>query len=923
MPHFACFLISITLFSFYLVLYQTVPDIVGVRHDTTSTLSSSTPEGRYEGIEVQTGRLSIDPILYTASSKTWALQGLHYQGYTLDLNFTQTSTVIRVVLRGRKSTLFVEGDNGRPRKPVGEEFTLERRKFHLTVVPSDLYDEHWSQVPYQFESRKLPEQKYMPEVGNGHIATVVNGPNVFVNGLFNGLGPKSSRAKIPSLVAFQLRTNHSKEQLIQETYTLDVRRGTFKEVKVYAEPGMTIEREIFAHRELDRLLVSVVTITRNSTSSGEREDSMLVWIDGLPDTRLLKSSDITFQQTTNNRTTSGIDYNTAVGQTNTPEVPDLGKVLPVALAWSSDVRNVSIEPGSTVTMSSVVAISVLSDDAVTALTAALSMPRGKLIQRHSAKWESYWNSGFIYVDPNENFQLAQAIYGSFYYLLSSLPNEQDPKNRFIGLSPGGLARGADNSDYSGHVFWDQDIWMYPPILSFYPDIARVVVESRTQALAAAKANAVKYGFKGAKYPWESAFSGTETSPWPPSGLYEIHVTADAAFAVRQLVYATDDKVGIIRQLKLDEWAIEVALFWQSRVECSQEADQCSILNVMPPDEYHFPVNDSVYTNYAVRLSLELPAYILSFTGGSHPDLPLWAHTAQRLTYPTSVTPDGRQFHLEFNGFTPGVVHPRSRRNTATVKQADVILLGYPLGMEMSSEMRKADLDVYLPITVHDGPAMTWGMFALGYLELDLPNMAAPLFEKNYDNIVQPFGVWSEDPGGGGALNFLTGMGGFLQAIVNGYGGIRLLEDRVTLHPQPLPHTTTWKLIGYRHLGYQIDIIFDFTRRVMSFQTTAKNSTTHLVLELESEGIYDLSTVGQPFEVHLEKSVIRVFNPTVDALISIPVGKSASHAAFHIFPVIRYAVFVVLICFLLRFLFICKRQLEGFLYSKGESNYRVK
>ena len=91
-----------------------------------------------------------------------------------------------------------------------------------------------------------------------------------------------------------------------------------------------------------------------------------------------------------------------------------------------------------------------------------------LLQRHSAKWNSYFDNGFIHVDSKENFQLAQAIYGSFYYLLTSLPNKQDPKNRFIGLSPGGLARGADNGDYSGHIFWDTETWMVCVPVNFSP-----------------------------------------------------------------------------------------------------------------------------------------------------------------------------------------------------------------------------------------------------------------------------------------------------------------------------------------------------------------------------------------------------------------------------------------------------------------------
>lgn len=36
-------------------------------------------------------------------------------------------------------------------------------------------------------------------------------------------------------------------------------------------------------------------------------------------------------------------------------------------------------------------------------------------------------------------------------------------------------------------------------------------------------------------------------------------------------------------------------------------------------------------------------------------------------------------------------------------------------------------------------------------------------------------VWSESSDGSGAVNFLTGMGGFLQAVLFGYTGFRLAD----------------------------------------------------------------------------------------------------------------------------------------------------
>ena len=46
-------------------------------------------------------------------------------------------------------------------------------------------------------------------------------------------------------------------------------------------------------------------------------------------------------------------------------------------------------------------------------------------------------------------------------------------------------------------------------------------------------------------------------------------------------------------------------------------------------------------------------------------------------------------------------------------------------------------------------------------------------------------VWTETPTGG-AVNFITGAGGFLQSVLFGYGGLRLTSNALTWAPPPQP-----------------------------------------------------------------------------------------------------------------------------------------
>ena len=96
--------------------------------------------------------------------------------------------------------------------------------------------------------------------------------------------------------------------------------------------------------------------------------------------------------------------------------------------------------------------------------------------------------------------MAQAIYGSLYYILSSTRHDWP-----YGLSPGGLPGG---EEYMGHTFWDQDIWMYPPLVLLHPDLARSSLKYRKERLPAARRIAKEYGYKGTGHDafWTMMFS---------------------------------------------------------------------------------------------------------------------------------------------------------------------------------------------------------------------------------------------------------------------------------------------------------------------------------------------------------------------------------------------------------------------------------
>ncbi|KFQ52111.1 Acid trehalase-like 1, partial [Nestor notabilis] len=321
---------------------------------------------------------------------------------------------------------------------------------------------------------------------------------------------------------------------------------------------------------------------------------------------------------------------------------------------------------------------------------------------------------------------------------------------------GGLANGARGEDYWGHVFWDQETWIFPNILLFYPEAARAMLEYRIRMLEGALHNAREQGYEGAKFPWESAATGREVCPEEIYGAQEIHVTGDVLVAFEQYYHTTQDQ-KLFREAGGWRLVCAVAQYWCSRMVWSEEEQCYHIRGVMPPDEHHSHVDNSAYTNAVAQRSLTFAADLARDLLIPVPEQ--WLRRAKNIKVPFDAE---KKYHPEYDGYSPG----------EPVKQADVVLLGFPLMHPMSPEVRRNDLEMYEPVTELDGPAMTWSMFAVGWLELKEAQRAQTLLNQCFSNITEPFKIWVENSDGSGAVNFLTGMGGFLQAILFGYTGFR-------------------------------------------------------------------------------------------------------------------------------------------------------
>ncbi|GFO11935.1 acid trehalase-like protein 1 [Plakobranchus ocellatus] len=617
----------------------------------------------------------------------------------------------------------------------------------------------------------------MPEVGNGHLATVVGSDSLFMNGLYNGANLSSHRARIPSPSGYSIQSDSVRPSGLARTYSLDVGRGIFTET--YQGGGVKVTLRTYAHSTLSNLLVSELALSRDDVN---KEVKVNVKVNpGSP------SEDVDFQKTT---------LGMLRGLTREAEYPELAPRTEFFLLTAGYLQgNITMSPNSR--GETYLALAVLGHDKDIVLAEyALAMQAwesGQLLPLHTEGWTKFWNRGRI--DIGGNIDMARLTYASLYYILSSLPlaNDSGPSWPFFGVSPGGLAHGSRGKDYLGHIFWDQDTWIYPGVALLHPDLGRRVVETRTRTLDAARLLAKRTGYKGARFPWESAFTGLETCPADPYGEREIHINGDISFMFRQYWQLTHD-MSLMRDGKGAELVWGVADFWASRVTQDRQTGAYRILGVMPPDEWHPLVNDSAYTNNIAIISLEFANQMKRIMG--QPENPQWSEISARMVRPYDAVKD---FHPEFDGFDP-----RGR-----TKQADVVLLSFPLMVDMKPSTRQNDLTIY-DLTTPQGPApaMTWGMFLVGWLELGDETKAETLLKRSIKNAQEPFQVWTENADGEGAVNFLTGMGGYLQSVLFGYGGCRIHDDLITFEPRLMPNVTRMRFVGLSYRGCSIDIEYD-------------------------------------------------------------------------------------------------------------------
>lgn len=376
------------------------------------------------------------------------------------------------------------------------------------------------------------------------------------------------------------------------------------------------------------------------------------------------------------------------------------------------------------------------------------------------------------------------------------------------------AKGVSGSGYSGHYFWDTEVYVLPFLTYSSPLFARNALRFRYTMLPAARARAVELNQDGALFPWRT-INGLEASAYYAAGTAQYHIDADIAHAVRQYVNATGD-VDFLAREGID-LLVETARLWADLGFWRENGDDTfHIHGVTGPDEYTTVVNDNMFTNVMARANLrgalrglallkrdypqqyEAAVHRLSITQDEQDE---WHRAAESMAIPyderLGIHPQDAQFLEKELWDLPNTppdkrplllhYHPLVIYRFQVLKQADVVLALYLQGDEFSLEEKLADFDYYDPLTTGDSTlsAVVQSIVAseVGYQELAIDYFRSAVYVDLADlhhNAADGVHVAS--------------IGGVWNALVCGFGGFRDYIGTFTIDPR-LPEV--WEGLTYR------------------------------------------------------------------------------------------------------------------------------
>lgn len=404
---------------------------------------------------------------------------------------------------------------------------------------------------------------------------------------------------------------------------------------------------------------------------------------------------------------------------------------------------------------------------------------------HTALWEQRWARAQVVIEGDDEAQ--QGIQFNLFQLFSTYFGEDQRLN----VGP----KGFTGEKYGGATYWDTEAYLVPLYLAVAPpEVSRSLLTYRHEQLPQAQHNARQQDLAGALYPMVT-FTGVECHNEWEITFEEIHRNGAIAYAIHNYTRYTADRSylegpGI-------EVLVEISRFWADRVHFSARTGTYMLHGVTGPNEYENNVNNNWYTNYLASWVLrytratlaELPEARAARLGVSAEESARWQLIADGMYLPVD---DQLGINVQHDGFLdkdlrstatiPAAQRPINQNwswdrilRSCFIKQADVLQGMYLFEEDFSVDDLRRNFDFYEPMTVHES-SLSASIHSIVASSIGNEDGAIELYRRTARLDLDNYNDDTED-----GLH-ITSMSGAWLSIVQGFAGMRVREDTLSLRP---------------------------------------------------------------------------------------------------------------------------------------------
>ena len=472
-----------------------------------------------------------------------------------------------------------------------------------------------------------------------------------------------------------------------------------------------------------------------------------------------------------------------------------------------------------------------------ALDKALSFGFDALLEMQKQSWAQIWKMSDITIEGDVKAQ--QGIRFNIFQLNQTYLGSDAALN----IGP----KGFTGEKYGGSTYWDTEAYCIPFYMATKDQsVARTLLEYRYNHLEKAIENAEKLGFTSgaALYPMVTMNGEECHNEWEIT-FEEIHRNGAIAFAIFNYFRFTGD-YSYIPEKGL-EVLIGIARFWQQRAAFSSDKNKFMILGVTGPNEYENNINNNWYTNYIAKWCINYALENINTVKSDHisdyirikekvnfsdDELNSWKNVADNMYFPFSKK---HNIFLQQDGFLDKELisvadldksqRPINQKwswdrilRSPYIKQADTLQGFYMFEEDFSTEELERHFDFYEPFTVHES-SLSPCVHSIQAAKLGRMDQAYEFYLRTSRLDLDDYNHEVEE-----GLH-ITSMAGTWMSIVEGFGGMRVLNNTLSFLPK-IPKE--WKSYSFKVNFRKQVITVNVTQNETHFELEGKNEINILV-----------------------------------------------------------------------------------------------